>query len=69
MRESLIHKQEKEEEEKIIHKNKCCSLKCMAFSTLSLICSAAICGLIYVNVKCSSFDGSSDNPENCIDIF
>ena len=62
MRESLIHKEEKEE---VIHKNKCCSMKCMAYSALSLICSASICGLIYVNFRCGSFSDSSDSSDNC----
>lgn len=65
MRESLIHKTEKQEEPLISpdpehNKKKCCSLKCMAYSSLSIICVASIFGLIYVNVVCGNF-----NTDDC----
>ena len=71
MRETLIHKKEKQEESFISpdpehHKKKCCSLKCMAYTSLSIICVASIFGLIYVNVLCGSFNIDYCDENLCI---
>ena len=71
MRESLIHKKEKQEESLVSlepehNKKKCCSLKCMAYSSLSMICIASIFGLIYVNVVCGNFNTDDCNENLCL---
>lgn len=71
MRESLIHKTEKNEESLISldpyhNKKKCCSLKCCALTGLSLFCVASISGFIYINIICGSFtNGLCDINHHC----
>ena len=71
MRESLIHKNEKQEESLISpdpehNKKKCCSLKCMAYSSISIICVASIFGLIYVNFVCGTFNTDDCDENLCL---
>jgi len=60
MRESLIHKNEKNKDSLISlepnqSNKKFCNLKCCALTTSCLLCLASVCGLIYANIICGSF--------------
>ena len=37
------------------YQNKCCSLKCFALSSISVICTAFFGSVIYINIICGTF--------------